>query len=162
MQESRHPKNVTNRPNPHAWLVKLALIAILVIGIAAVTIDFSDSKDQPNPAGGQAPLTALPAGTNPLPAATGALPGQTPEPWYFDSVNNQHWHAEHGHWHPGPPPAPADRVAAAPAPVQIPPPVNTGAATPEPWFFDAANNQHWHPAHAHWHPGPPPPVAERQ
>lgn len=33
------------------------------------------------------------------------------------------------------------------------------SGTPEPWYYDEANNRHWHPGHGHWHEGPPPPEA---
>ncbi len=31
------------------------------------------------------------------------------------------------------------------------------ADTPDPWYYDEANNRHWHAGHGHWHHGPPPP-----
>jgi len=32
---------------------------------------------------------------------------------------------------------------------------------PEPWYYDAQTNRHWHPGHRHWHDGPPPPAGAR-
>ncbi len=91
-------------------------------------------------------------------------PYASPEPWQYDPVRKQHWHPAHGHWHPGEPPEDKEAALAAgtttttvtelpaqPQQSSLPPGV-----TPEPWQYDAANDQHWHPAHAHWHPGQPP------
>ena len=94
---------------------------------------------------------------------------RTPEAWYYDEANNRHWHAGHGHWHQGPPP-PEHRESggADEASEQADRPALDGpgfgwqpqqppAEAPEPWYYDEANNRHWHAGHGHWHQGPPPP-----
>ncbi len=76
-----------------AFVLALALIAILIADIAATT-----------PA--SAPTFTLP-GAGPAAEHT----GPTPEPWFYDEANNQHWNPTpgHNHWHQGPPPPPEQR-----------------------------------------------------
>ena len=89
------------------------------------------------------------------PATTDTLV-RVPDPWEYDSVNNRHWHAGHGHWHSGPPPGSGgDPTVTQFAPVSSPTGEPT-ASTPLPWYYDEANDRHWHAPHGHWHPGPPP------
>ncbi len=56
----------------------------------------------------------------------------------------------------------AGALNSGPALSTVPPAALPSGRTPEPWFYDTVNNQHWHPAHAHWHSGPPPPPEQRQ
>jgi len=90
--------------------------------------------------------------------------GQSPAPWFYDAASDRHWVPGHEHWHSGPPPPLDQRQSGA---LDLGFGLGTTNAdhptgqTPEPWFFDAANNQHWHAPHGHWHPGPPPPSDQR-
>ena len=142
------------------------VLLILLIGIVVLLVETGSGR---NPA-------ALDLGSIPsvLNNATPTLPfGQTPEPWFYDTVNNQHWVPGHEHWHSGPPPPPAQRLTGiGQNPTTLDPGLSLnifddiGATlpsgqTPEPWFYDTVNNQHWVPGHEHWHSGPPPPPAER-
>ena len=104
-----------------------------------------------------------PANAGTTAAATSSI--QNPQPWQYDPVTNQHWDPSpgHQHWHSGQPPAnagtttatttaPAGTTARLPAPGTVP----SSIQNPQPWQYDEANDQYWHPDHAHWHPGPPP------
>ena len=54
-------------------------------------------------------------------------------------------------------------TVSTPEPVQATPMATPdgNAETPEPWYYDEANDRHWYEPHNHWHPGPPPPPEER-
>ncbi len=96
------------------------------------------------------------AGATTAPSLAGATAQgstiQNPQPWQYDPVTDQHWHAGPNHWDPGPPPSGATTA-----------PSLGGATTqrstiqnPQPWQYDPATNQHWHAGPDHWDPGPPP------
>lgn len=51
--------------------------------------------------------------------------------------------------------------SAADAPGATNAPSGADGAAPEPYEYDAANNQHFDPTHNHWHAGPPPPPGSR-
>ena len=71
---------------------------------------------------------------------TPTMPDGSPvEPYYYDEVNDQHWHAPHNHWHPGPPPPMEERTNTAtpaspePGPSEEPPaPENEAPQTTPP------------------------------
>ena len=89
--------------------------------------------------------------TQSLARASLATTGQTPAPYQYDPVKDQHWvpGPGHEHWHNGRPPANAGTTAATVT-------ATSGIQNPQPWQYDEANDQHWQPDHAHWHKGPPP------
>lgn len=127
-------------------LWKAPVVLILLTGLIVFAVDVAGGRG----VGALNSRSALPAG--PLSTQSAAFPpGTTPEPWFYDTANNQYWDPGHAHWHVGPPPPPESRSLDLPA-----------GATPAPWFYDTVNNQHWHPTHAHWHTGPPPPPSQRR
>jgi hypothetical protein len=112
------------------------------------------------PSNGTAPA---PIATTTSPTASATAPASgTPQAWQYDPATNRHWDPNHGHWHDGPAPPESQRGSSAPTTTMTPAPGPTSAqgtptgATPAPWTYDAATNQHWDPNHGHWHSGPPP------
>jgi len=77
------------------------------------------------------------------------------QPYTYDAKNDQYFDPVHGHMHQGRPPQGSGQGT-------LPATGGTGSGgpgtglTPQPWEYDAAKNQHYHPGHAHWHAGPPP------
>lgn len=131
---------------------QLPLIAIVFGGLVLLIIMTQGQGSGVDGAGSEStsspttqPSTALPT--------TGIPPGGTPEPWFYDEANNQHWHPGHAHWHSGPPPPPDQRDAGSTAVPSTQPsgtqPAGIPSSSGQP---DAYGRQPGDPHYGHNHP----------
>ncbi|MCI0363505.1 MAG: SEC-C domain-containing protein [Phycisphaerales bacterium] len=138
------------------WQGSITLVLVAgVIALVAVNTGGGEGAATPassaQPAFGQTQPTVLSSGL-------------TPEPWFFNTATNQHWHAGHGHWHDGPPPPLDQRGDASPlTPLSLPTslsgqssslplPSDQLASTPASGQPDAYGRQPGDPHYGHDHP----------
>lgn len=131
-------------------------IGALVCGIAAITWMMpGDKSDSP---------ASTPAINNAAQSTLGLGSNQNilnPQPWQYDPIKNQHWHASANHWDPGRPPASSTNpLISQPLAIQpdlgsSPPP---SILNPLPNQYDPVTDKYWHTTagNPHWHPGRPP------